>query len=100
LFLFIGDLLNNYLFSKQHLNHASNNFFNWTSHSPIQFGPLDSVCNFEDSADSADSAECPSLRCDFLLPNTPYREIREKKIPPLPEAFIYDRAATSGTCEM
>jgi hypothetical protein len=27
LFLFIGDLLNNYLLSKQQLNHASKNFF-------------------------------------------------------------------------
>jgi hypothetical protein len=40
--------------------------------------------------------DCPKIRCDFLLPGTSYEEVREKKFPKVPEAFIYDRAATSG----
>ena len=66
-------------------------------YTPVHFGPLDSDCLTSPTSPDQSSDECPMIRCEFSLPKTPYREIRQKRIPKLPEAFIYDRAATSGS---
>ena len=73
-------------------------------HVPAHFGPLNSGCltgrDQSSFSDVDDDDDCPIIRCDISIPKTPFMEVRQKRVPELPEAFIYDRAAaTSGIIE-